>query len=134
MGRLVIEALDAGALGFTTSRSVAHKAADGRYTPSLTASAEEMLGIARAMGQAGKGVFEIVADLVDLDGEFALYRAMCEASGRPMSITTLQRAEFPADEYQRILERIEAAVHDGFDMRGQVAARERSSLAATFDR
>ena len=123
MGRLVIEALDAGALGFTTSRSVAHKAADGRYTPSLTASAEEMLGIARAMGQAGKGVFEIVADLVDLDGEFALYRAMCEASGRPMSITTLQRAEFPADEYQRILERIETAVHDGFDMRGQVAAR-----------
>ena len=123
MGRLVIEALDAGALGFTTSRSVAHKAADGRYTPSLTASAEEMLGIARAMGEAGKGVWEIVADLVDLDDEFALYRAMCEASGRPMSITTLQRAEFPADEYQRILERIETAVRDGFHMRGQVAAR-----------
>jgi N-acyl-D-aspartate/D-glutamate deacylase len=123
MGRLVAEALDAGALGFSTSRSVAHKAADGRYTPSLTATAAEMLGIARAMGTAGKGVLEIVADLVDLDAEFDLYRAMCEASGRPMSITTLQRAEFPPDEYQRILQHIETAVADGYAMRGQVAAR-----------
>jgi N-acyl-D-aspartate/D-glutamate deacylase len=123
MGELVAEALDAGALGFSTSRSVAHKAADGRYTPSLTASAAEMLGIARAMGRVDKGVFEIVADLVDLDDEFELYRAMCAASGRPMSITTLQRAEFPPDEYVRILEHIEAGVRDGYDMRGQVAAR-----------
>ena len=123
MGRLVAEALDAGALGFSTSRSVAHKAADGRHTPSLSASADEMLGIARGMGAAGKGVWEIVADLVDLDAEFALYRAMCEVSGRPMSITTLQRAEFPAGEYRRILERIETAVRDGYAMRGQVAAR-----------
>ena len=123
MGRLVVEALHAGALGFTTSRSVAHKAADGRFTPSLTAGADEMLGIARAMGEAGQGVWEIVADLVDLDAEFALYRSLCEVSKRPMSITTLQRAEFPADEYQRILERIEGGVRDGYAMRGQVAAR-----------
>ena len=123
MGQLVIDALNAGALGFTTSRSVAHKAADGRFTPSLTASAAEMLGVARAMGQAGKGVWEIVADLVDLDAEFDLYRELCRTSGRPMSITTLQRAEFAPDEYVRILQRIEAGVRDGYKMRGQVAAR-----------
>jgi N-acyl-D-aspartate/D-glutamate deacylase len=123
MGRLAAEAIDAGALGFTTSRTVAHKSADGRHTPSLTATSDELLGIARAIGTTGKGVFEVVADLTDLDREFALLRAMSEVSGRPMSITTLQRLECPADEYTRILALIERAVDEGVPLRGQVAAR-----------
>src|SRR5215207_10472223 len=123
MGRLAAEAIESGALGFTTSRTVAHRSADGRHTPSLTATTEELLGIARAIGATGKGVFEVVADLADLDGEFGLLRAMAEVSGRPMSITTLQRPEFPADEYTRILGLIERGVADGLELRGQVAAR-----------
>jgi N-acyl-D-aspartate/D-glutamate deacylase len=123
MGRLAAQAIEAGALGFTTSRTVAHRSADGRHTPSLTATSAELLGIARAIGATGRGVFEVVADLADLDGEFGLLRAMAEVSGRPMSITTLQRPEFPADEYTRILALIEQAVADGLQLRGQVAAR-----------
>jgi N-acyl-D-aspartate/D-glutamate deacylase len=123
MARLAAAAIEAGALGFSTSRTVAHKSADGRHTPSLTATAGELLGIARAIGATGKGVFEVVADLADLDAEFALLRAMAEASGRPMSITTLQRPEFPADEYVRILGLIERGVAEGVELRGQVAAR-----------
>ena len=123
MGRLAAAAIEAGALGFSTSRTVAHKSADGRHTPSLTATTDELLGIARAIGTTGKGVFEVVADLADLDAEFGLLRAMAEASGRPMSITTLQRPEFPADEYVRILGLIERGVADGVELRGQVAAR-----------
>jgi N-acyl-D-aspartate/D-glutamate deacylase len=123
MGQLAAEAIEAGALGFTTSRTVAHKSVDGRHTPSLTATSDELLGIARAIGATGKGVFEVVADLVDLDAEFGLLRAMAEVSGRPLSITTLQRPGFPPDEYTRILQRIEQAVADGVSLRGQVAAR-----------
>jgi N-acyl-D-aspartate/D-glutamate deacylase len=123
MGRLAAEAIEAGALGFTTSRTVAHRSSDGRHTPSLTATTEELVGIARAIGATGKGVFEVVADLADLEGEFGLLRAMAEVSGRPMSITTLQRPEFPADEYTRILGLIERGVADGLELRGQVAAR-----------
>jgi N-acyl-D-aspartate/D-glutamate deacylase len=123
MGRLAAEAIEAGALGFTTSRTVAHRSIDGRHTPSLTAPADELLGIARAIGATGKGVFEAVADLVDLEPEFELIRAMAEVSGRPLSLTTLQRPEFAPDEYRRILGLIEAAVGDGVEMRGQVAAR-----------
>ncbi|HEX7094800.1 MAG TPA: amidohydrolase family protein [Acidimicrobiales bacterium] len=123
MGRLAAEAIRAGALGFTTSRSVAHKSADGRHTPTLTATADELLGIARAIGETGAGVFEVVADLVDLERELALLRAMAECSARPMSITTLQRPGFPPDEYRRILGLIENAVADGVELRGQVAAR-----------
>jgi N-acyl-D-aspartate/D-glutamate deacylase len=89
----------------------------------LTAPADELLGIARAIGATGQGVFEAVADLVDLDAEFELIRAMAEVSGRPLSLTTLQRPEFAPDEYRRILGLIEGAVADGVEMRGQVAAR-----------
>src|SRR3974377_2177297 len=83
MGRLAAEAIEAGALGFTTSRTVAHRSVDGRHTPSLTATAPELLGIARAVGGTGKGVFEVVADLVDLDAEFALIRSIAGISGGP---------------------------------------------------
>ena len=123
MGRLAAEGVEAGALGFSTSRTVAHRSVDGRPTPSLTATADELLGIAAAVGATGRGVFQVVADMVDLDAEFALVRAIAERSGRPLSLTTLQRPEFAPDEYRRILGLIEAAVADGVAIRGQVAAR-----------
>jgi len=123
MGRLAAEAVEAGAFGFSTSRTVAHRSADGRPTPSLTATADELVGIARAVGATGRGVLQVVADFVDLDREFALLRSMAEVSGRPLSITTLQRPEFDEGEYRRILDLIEAAGRDGLEVRGQVAAR-----------
>ncbi len=123
MGRLAAEAIEAGALGFSTSRTVAHRSSDGRHIASLTAGRDELVGIARAVGRTGKGVFEVVADLVDLDDEFSLLRRMVEESGRPMSVTTLQRAGVDPDEYRRILAHIGAAAADGLPMKGQVAAR-----------
>ena len=68
MGRLVREAVRAGALGFTTSRTRNHRASDGRLTPSLTATADELIGISRRFGEAGAGVFEIVSDFPDPRG------------------------------------------------------------------
>ena len=123
MGAIAAEAIRAGAIGFSTSRTVAHRSADGRHTPSLTASRDELLGIARAIGATGLGVFEIVADLFDLDNEFALIREMAEVSGRPVSVSLLQRPEFAPDEYRRILQLIEEANAAGLRVVGQVAAR-----------
>jgi len=91
MGELAAEGIRAGALGFSTSRTVNHKSASGAFTPSLTAPAEELHGIARAVGATGQGVFEVVADLDDLAGEFAIIRGMAEVSGRPVSLTVLQK-------------------------------------------
>src|SRR4029078_937607 len=89
MGELAAEGIRAGALGFSTSRTVAHKSKSGEFTPSLNATSEELLGIAAAIGETGLGVFEIVADLDDLDGEFALIRAMSEGRGRPLLLTVV---------------------------------------------
>jgi len=123
MGQLAAEAIRGGALGFTTSRSVNHKDRDGNLTPSLTASADELLGIARAIGETNEGVFEVITDFTDFDSEFALLRAMSEESGRPMSITTAQLGLHPPDHWRRLLDAIEGAVNDGVELRGQVAAR-----------
>ena len=65
MGRLLEQALAAGALGFTTSRTVKHKAADGRSTPTLSAAEPELAGLALAMKRAGKGVIEVNSDFGD---------------------------------------------------------------------
>jgi N-acyl-D-aspartate/D-glutamate deacylase len=123
MGRLAAEAIEAGALGFSTSRTLAHRSADGRPTPTLTAGLDELVGIAGAIGRTGKGVFELISDLYDLDSEFGVIRAVAEASGRPLSMTVLQRPECPPGDYRRILDLIDAAVADGQTVRGQVATR-----------
>ena len=123
MGQLAAEAIEAGALGFSTSRTVVHKSSDGRHTPSLTATSAELLGIAAAIGETGKGVFEVVADLVDVDTEIGLIRAIAETSGRPLSLSMLQRSGVPADEYLRILGLMEAAAAEGVEFHGQAAAR-----------
>jgi len=136
MGAIAADAIRAGALGFTTSRTVAHKSADGRHTPSLTASREELVGIARAIGATGKGVLEIVADLFDLDAEFALIREMAEVSGRPISVSLLQRPEFAPDEYRKILDLISppttmAYALPGKLQLGQLGSSCRSKVAST---
>jgi len=122
MGELAAEGIRAGALGFSTSRTVNHKSASGAFTPSLTAPAEELHGIARAIGATGQGVFEVVADLDDLAGEFAIIRGMAEVSGRPVSLTVLQKPVRPG-EYRDVLALIDAAVAAGVPMRGQVPTR-----------
>jgi N-acyl-D-aspartate/D-glutamate deacylase len=122
MGALARDGINAGALGFTTSRTVNHRSSDGRLTPSLTATADELLGIARAVGTTGRGVFEAVADFVDVDREFALLRSMAEVSGRPISISTSQTDARP-EQWRRLLELMDDANRDGIPVRGQVATR-----------
>jgi N-acyl-D-aspartate/D-glutamate deacylase len=122
MGRLVREGVAAGALGFSSSRTRNHRTKQGEPTPSLTAGPEEMLGIARALGESGQGVFEMVADFADLESEFGLLRKMVEVSGRPMSISLAQADQAP-DQWRRLLDMIGEADAAGFPMKAQVPPR-----------
>ncbi len=119
MGRICRDAMGAGALGFTTSRTMNHRTSRGEPTPSLRASADELVGIARAIG--GTGVLEVVSDFSDLDAEFALMRAMVQESGCPLSISVA--AEDHRASWSVLRDRIAAASSDGLAMRGQVGAR-----------
>ena len=122
MARQVREALEAGALGFTTSRTRNHRTRDGAFTPSLTAPDEELLGIAAALGEAGCGVFEIVSDFAKGGDELVLLRRMIEVSGRPMSISVAQHDMAP-DGWRGMLGAIAAANAEGLPMRAQVPPR-----------
>jgi N-acyl-D-aspartate/D-glutamate deacylase len=122
MGRLAGEAVTAGALGFSSSRTRNHRTRDGAPTPSLSAGADELLGIARGLGAAGAGVIEIVSDFVEPDAEFALLRRMVEVSGRPMSISVAQNDAAP-EGWRRLLRRIREAAEAGLPMKAQVPPR-----------
>ena len=122
MGRLAAEAMQAGAIGFSSSRSLNHRSRDGDVIPSYGAERKELVGIAKAMGDTGKGVFEMISDFTDMDAEFSILRDMAEVSKLPMSISLIQFDQRP-DGWRELLNRIEGAANDGLRMKGQVAAR-----------
>ncbi|MGH2685814.1 MAG: N-acyl-D-amino-acid deacylase family protein, partial [Actinomycetota bacterium] len=121
MGRLVADALQAGALGFTTSRTKKHRAADGRFTPGLTAGDEELLTIAEAMGEVGLGVLQANSDFED-PSELGLLRRMAEVSGRPVSFSLLQVDHAPG-RWKDLLAGVHDAAAAGVPMRAQVGCR-----------
>ncbi|HET7406699.1 MAG TPA: amidohydrolase family protein [Mycobacteriales bacterium] len=127
MGRLAREAVEAGALGFTTSRTLNHRTKSGDFTPTLTAEGAELVGIARAIGASGKGVLQLISDFADLDVEFARVRAMSEESGRPLSVS-LTQVDMRPDWWRELLDRVEQAAADGLAVRAQVAPRPIGAL------
>ncbi len=111
-----------GALGFSTSRTLNHRTSLGEYTPTLKAEADELIGIASAVGSTGRGVLQIVSDFLDLDDEFDLMHRMAAESGRPLSVSIAQNNSNP-DQWRELLDRCAASTAAGVTMRGQVGAR-----------
>jgi N-acyl-D-aspartate/D-glutamate deacylase len=122
MAVLARGAIEAGALGFTTSRTRNHRSSRGEPTPSLRAERKELVGIAEVLGAIGQGVLQVVSDFADLPDEFATLRAMAAQSGRPMSISVAQSPAAP-DQWRDLLVAIARANQDGLTMTGQVAPR-----------
>ena len=122
MAEIARRAVEAGALGFTTSRTLNHRTSTGEPTPTLTAAREELVGIAAGLGAAGLGVLQVVTDFLDLDSEMTTFRRMAEESGRPISVSLAQSPVAP-DVYKQVLRRIEDANADGIAFRAQVASR-----------
>ena len=122
MGRIAAAGISAGALGFTTSRTRNHRSSKGELTPSLTAGRDELVGIARALGEIGAGVLQVVSDFFDVEGETDTLRAMAEGSGRPLSVS-LAAVSNGSDGHMRVLDAIEQMNADGLRVRAQVAAR-----------
>ncbi|MBK6511528.1 MAG: amidohydrolase family protein [Haliea sp.] len=122
MADIVSEAIRAGALGFTTSRTEKHKDAKGVLTPTITAHEDELLGIARAVGNTGTGVLQGISDFYNFDAEFALFKKMARESGRPISLTVEQQDARP-EWWTQLLDGVSAAQAEGVQMYGQVPPR-----------
>jgi len=127
MTRLTEEALEAGALGCTTSRTINHRDRDGNQIPTLTSAPQELWGISQALANAGFGHMEIVSDFVDLDVEFEIFEGMADAGDGPLSILLIQDDRSP-ERWKEILGRINASRAEGHDLTAQVAIRPVSLL------
>ena len=121
MRRLTEEAIRAGALGFTSSRTLNHRSVRGEPTPTLQAEYDELVGMASALHSSGRGVMEMISDFDDLDEEFSLLESMVRSAGRPMSISLAQGISDHG--WRKVLGKIESASNAGLAMRGQIAPR-----------
>jgi N-acyl-D-aspartate/D-glutamate deacylase len=122
MRRISADAMRAGALGFSTSRTLNHKTVKGDPTPSLRATEEELHGIAMGLKDAGSGVIELISDWPDLEQEFGMVRRLVEASGRPLTLS-LAQGHNSAHGWRKILTLIEKSSADGLPIKAQVAPR-----------
>ncbi|MDD9946596.1 MAG: amidohydrolase family protein [Myxococcales bacterium] len=122
MATVAREAVAAGAIGFSTSRTLNHRTSDGQPTPTLTAAEDELVGIAMGVGRAGHGVLQVVSDFRDPAQELGMLFRMVERSGRPLSISLVQHDRRPS-AYRAILSAIEGANDRGLPVRAQVCGR-----------
>ena len=122
MSQIVKEAIEAGAFGFSTSRTEKHKDSSGALTPSITAHKNELVSIAKSLGEIKSGVLQGISDFYDFETEFNIFKEMSESSGRPISITVEQMDQRP-DWWHQLLDGIEEAQGEGINMYGQVPPR-----------
>lgn len=128
MAAIVREAIGAGALGFSTSRTIAHMAIDGEPVPGTFAAEDELFGIGRALGELGTGIFELAPagalgeDLAAPEREMDWMRRLAAAIGRPVSFALTQNDHDP-DAWRRMLALCSAAAAEGASVRPQVAGR-----------
>ena len=128
MHRLAVEALEAGALGFTTSRTLVHRTRDGENIGTFRAPPEEVVGIARALRDTRRGAMQLISDAYLLDdpefrdSEFALIRELATTIEPPLSFT-VQQPDTVAGRWREIFDFIRQANADGLNVRGQIAPR-----------
>ncbi len=102
MAALVKEAIMAGAVGFSTSRTVLHRAIDGELVPGTTADALELTTIADAMGEAGGGVFEVASDLAPEAAELTWMDHIIDRAHCKVTYACVQNDDDPL-QWQRLL-------------------------------
>jgi len=122
MARLVGEGVKAGALGFSTSRTMLHRSKDGEPVPGTFANADELIAIGRAMAGAGHSVFELASDMAPADDEFAWMKALSQETGIAVTYGLLQSPMQP-QKWREMLRMTEEAREEGAQITAQIACR-----------
>jgi N-acyl-D-aspartate/D-glutamate deacylase len=125
MAEIVKEGMQAGALGFSTTRVIGHRTASGDQLPVTTASEDELMTIALTMKGLGKGLFMSASEFDTGNGfssEFQMLERIAQRSGQTVTFPLLQYNEAP-DRWREIADACGAARAQGHDMYGQVVGR-----------
>ncbi len=123
MARIVREGIDAGALGFSTSRTSIHKAkSTGEHVPGTYAAMDEVFGIGHALREAGAGVFQMAIEHHEADENFGWMKKLAQETGRPVLFNLVQSDKAP-DLWRDMLVRLDEAGREGIPLYGQTAGR-----------
>jgi len=137
MKQLVKEAIAAGALGFSTSRTIAHRAIDGEPVPGTYAAEDELFGIGAALGELGTGIFELAPagtageDVIAPKEEVDWMRRLSAAIQRPVTFAMVQVDAAP-ELWRELMDESLRTVDDGADLWPQVAGRGFGLLSGHF--
>jgi len=124
MAAVVREAMRAGAMGFSTSRTFFHRSSDGKSTPSFEAAETELTALALALKDAGRGAMQLIADFDDVGATFALLKRLVERSGRPLSVSLLEGGYGPMTlRWRELLDWAAEANAAGLPIKAQVLSR-----------
>jgi N-acyl-D-amino-acid deacylase len=128
MASIVREGIEAGALGVSTSRTIAHRAIDGEPVPGTFAAEDELFAMGRALSAVGTGVFELAPagvmgeDLAAPDREMDWMIRLSEDTGRPVTFALIQH-DLDPDQWKEMLDLASDAHGRGIPIRPQVAGR-----------
>ncbi len=127
MAALVRDALKAGALGLSTSRTAAHRAKSKEFVPGTFADQDELFGIARPLGEAGHGVLQIVSDLIGDETEMDWIIRLSRQTGRPATFGAVV-GDATAEGLRKLMRQVAAANAEGAALAPQIAPRNAAAL------
>ena len=128
MAALVRAGMDAGALGFTTSRTYIHRTKDGAPLGTRFSKIDELTTLATAMAESGRGVIQMISDAYQspdaeyVAAEMRLMQSLVEATGRPLSMTVQQPEPLP-DRWREMSDWVARCVAQGLPLKTQMAPR-----------
>jgi N-acyl-D-aspartate/D-glutamate deacylase len=120
MAELVREGVEAGALGFSTSRTLLHRDLKGVHMPGTFAGSDEMLALGMAMKGLTHGVYELVSDHLGDDDEWAWVKSFAKESGLPVTMVATSAGAYEGNKMYNIAEE---ARREGMEIRPQIAGR-----------
>ncbi len=129
MVQLVREGLSAGALGFSTSRTLIHKYQQRKYPPGTFASPDEILGIARTMGEVGHGVFQMTSNHTQMETEVPWMAEVARQNRLPVAFALVQTDQTP-HTWKKLLAALDEAQAQDIPLYGAVAGRPAGILMA----
>jgi N-acyl-D-aspartate/D-glutamate deacylase len=122
MAALAGDAVRAGALGFSTSRTLNHRTSTGDFTPTLKAGEDELTAIAGAMHRVGRSVLQFVLDQGSIHEDLPMMLRVAEKTQCPISFSVTQADKAPR-RWRQTLDSINEASARGLSITAQIAAR-----------
>ncbi len=117
MKRLVLDAMESGALGFSTNRNERHMREDGKPVGSRLADDEELFGLCQVLGELNSGVIETILGLNKIE-HFKFYDRLARVTGRPILWQSLQHRWAEPDLWRQQLDAVAPIFEDGYQAYG----------------